>query len=89
MPGARAKGLLAKKAMAKQPTAEEMQVAMNTPFHRGEPVLKLVSKLGFRAMMYAMVMKVVRPATTSVFTVVRLSDKRNNFSICSPFFFPQ
>ena len=37
IPGARAKGLLAIKAMAKQPTAEEMQVAMNTPFHSGEP----------------------------------------------------
>ena len=30
---------------------EAMQVARNTPFHRGVPVWKPVSRLGFRAMM--------------------------------------
>ncbi len=73
MPGAMTKGLLAKKAMQAVPTAEARQVATNTAFHRAEPVSKLVSRLEFRAMMYAMVMKVVRPVKISVFTVVPFS----------------
>ena len=51
MPGAMTKGLLARKAMHTVPMAEAMQVARNTPFHRGVPVWKPVSRLGFRAMM--------------------------------------
>ena len=70
MPGARAKGLLARNAMQNMARAEAMQVARNTPFQRAEPVSKLVRRLGFSAMMYAMVMKVVRPARISVRTVV-------------------
>ena len=73
MPGAITKGLLARKAMQVVPTAEARQVATNTAFHRAEPVSKFVSRLGFRAMMYAMVMKVVRPAMISVFTEVPFS----------------
>ena len=34
MPGARQKGLLARKAMQNMAMAEAMQVARNTPFHR-------------------------------------------------------
>ena len=51
MPGAMAKGLLARKAMQAVPMAEAMQVARNTPFHSGVPTAKPVSRLGFRAMM--------------------------------------
>ena len=50
MPGAMAKGLLARKAMQAVPMAEAMQVARNTPFHSGVPTAKPVSRLGFRAM---------------------------------------
>ena len=52
MPGAMAKGLLARKAMQKIPMAEAMQVAMNTAFQISWPLApKPVSRLGFRAMM--------------------------------------
>ena len=51
IPGAMTKGLLARKAMTTVPMALAMQVARNTPFHRGVPTAKLVSRLGFRAMM--------------------------------------
>ena len=51
MPGARAKGLLARKAMQNMAKAEARQVARKTPFHRAEPTSKPVSRLGFRAMM--------------------------------------
>lgn len=51
IPGASAKGLLARKATQNMAMAEAMQVAMNTPFQRGDPESKLVSSLGFRAMM--------------------------------------
>ena len=37
MPGARQKGLLARKAMQNMAMAEAMQVARNTPFHRSCP----------------------------------------------------
>ena len=37
MPGARQKGLLARKAMANMAMAEAMQVARNTPFHSSCP----------------------------------------------------
>ena len=51
------------------------------------PTAKLVSRLGFRAMMYAMVMKVVRPARISVLTVVPFSFrwKMRSIVIDSPF----
>ena len=76
MPGAMAKGLLARNAMANIPMAEAMQVARKTPFHRSLPSApKAVRRLGFRAMMYAMVMKVVSPAMISVRTVVLLSRR--------------
>ena len=51
IPGAMTKGLLARKAMTTVPMALAMQVARNTPFHSGVPTAKLVSRLGFRAMM--------------------------------------
>ena len=53
MPGARAKGLLARKAMQNMAMAEAMQVAMNTPFQSCVPPLapKAVSRLGLSAMM--------------------------------------
>jgi len=51
IPGASAKGLLARNAMQNMASAEAMQVARNTPFQRAEPVSKLVSRLGLRAMM--------------------------------------
>ncbi len=52
MPGAMAKGLLARKAMQKMPMAEARQVAMKTAFQRSCPLApKPVSRLGFRAMM--------------------------------------
>ena len=50
MPGARAKGLLARKAIQNIPMAEAMQVAINTPFHNADPTSKLVSRFGFSAM---------------------------------------
>ena len=71
MPGAMAKGWLARRPMQMVPMAEAMQVARNTPFQSPMPSApKPVSRLGFRAMMYAMVIKVVRPAVSSVRTVV-------------------
>ncbi len=75
MPGAIAKGLLAANAITNIPMAEAIHVARNTPFHRGASpsALKFVSRLGFRAMIYAIVIKVVRPATISVLTVVPFS----------------
>ena len=73
MPGAMTNGLLARKAMHTVPMALAMQVARNTPFQSGVPTAKPVNRLGFRAMMYAMVMKVVRPARISVLTVVPFS----------------
>ena len=51
MPGAIAKGLFARNAMQNMPIAEAIQVAMKTPFHSALPVSKLVSRLGFSAMM--------------------------------------
>lgn len=52
MPGAMAKGRLARSAMQNVPSAEAMHVAMNTPFHRDFPSApKLVSKLGLSATM--------------------------------------
>ena len=51
IPGAMAKGLLARNAMQNMPTAEAMQVARNTPFHSSAPAEpKPVSRLGFSAM---------------------------------------
>ena len=50
MPGANAKGLLARKAMQNMAMADAIQVAMKTPFHSDEPTSKLVSRFGFRAM---------------------------------------
>ena len=75
MPGAMAKGLLAANAMTSVPTAEAMQVARNTPFQSCVPpsAPKPVSRFGLSAMMYAMVMNVVRPATISVRAVVLFS----------------
>ena len=52
MPGAMAKGLLARKAMQNMPTADAKQVAMNTAFQSSCPLApKPVSRLGFSAMM--------------------------------------
>ena len=81
MPGAMAKGLFARNAITNMPMAEAMQVARNTPFHSAEPTSKPVSRLGFRAMMYAIVMNVDRPAMISVRTSVPFSFRRKNFSM--------
>ncbi len=70
IPGAMAKGLLARKAMRMVPIPEVIQVAKKTPFQSWEPTSKLVSRFGFKAMMYAIVINVVKPAMTSVFTLV-------------------
>ena len=52
IPGAIAKGLLARNAMQNVPMADAMQVARNTPFHRSCPAApKPVSRFGFNAMM--------------------------------------
>lgn len=76
MPGAITKGLLARNAIHKDPIADAMQVARKTAFQRSLPSLpKLVSRFGFKAMIYAIVMKVVIPAITSVRTVVPFSFK--------------
>ena len=81
MPGAIAKGLLATNAITKIPIADAIQVARKTPFQSSLPSApKFVSRFGFRAIMYAIVMNVVRPAITSVFAVVLFSLSLNNFS---------
>ena len=82
MPGARANGLLASNAISSVPAKAERIVARNTAFHRGCPPLapNPVSKLGLSAMMYAMVIKVDRPAMISVFTLVPFSFSLKNFS---------
>jgi xanthine/uracil/vitamin C permease (AzgA family) len=52
IPGAKQKGLLAMNAMLTMPMKDAIQVARNTPFHSALPSApKLVSRLGFRAMM--------------------------------------
>ena len=87
MPGAIAKGLLAMNAMQNIPIAEAIQVTMKTLFHSEEQTSKLVCRVGFRAMMYPIVMKVVRPAISSVRTVEPFSLRLKSFSVClfSPF----
>ena len=81
MPDDITKGLLARKAMQKEPAAVEMSVAQKTAFHRGEPVSKPVRRFGLRAMMYAMVINVVRPAISSVLTLVPFSFSLKSFSM--------
>ena len=87
MPGARQKGLLAQKAMQTMAMPEARHVARKTAFHSSSPPpdLKLVSRFGFRAMMYAIVMNVVRPAAISVFTEVPLALSLKSFSMSLPF----
>ena len=72
IPGASANGLLARNAMTNIPTAEAIHVARNTPFHSAfvPSAPNPVRRFGLRAMMYAIVMNVVRPARISVLTVV-------------------
>ncbi len=81
IPGAIAKGLFAANAITNIPIAEAMQVARNTAFQSGVPPAKFVSKLGLSAIMYAIVINVVTPATISVLTVVPCSESLNIFSI--------
>ena len=77
MPGAMAKGLLARNAISSVPMPAEMTVARKMPFQRAPPTSAFAPKptirLGLSAMMYAMVMNVVRPATISVRAVVLFS----------------
>ena len=52
IPGAKAKGLFAAKAITNMAMAEAIQVAINTPFQRFCPSApKPVSRFGFKAMM--------------------------------------
>ena len=83
IPGAIANGLFAKNAMTNVPIAEAIQVARNTPFQSDCPpfFVKSVNRFGLSAMMYAMVMKVVRPAMISVLTVVPFCFSLNSFSM--------
>ena len=85
IPGAITKGLFAAKAITKVPIAEAIQVARNTPFHNSEPPSepKPVRIFGFRAMIYAMVINVVRPAKISVRTSVPFSLSLKIFFIKS------
>ena len=74
IPGAMANGLFAANAITIIPIKDAIQVAKNTPFHRFCPSApKLVRRFGFRAMIYAIVINVVKPAMISVFTVVWFS----------------
>ena len=79
MPGAIAKGLLANIANTIVPIPEAIQVARNTAFQRGVPTAQFVRMFGFSAIIYAIVIKVVRPASTSVFTFVPFSLSLNIF----------
>ena len=76
-----AKGLFASSAMHIQPIPEDMTVAKNTPFQSELPTSKFVRRLGFRAMIYAIVINVVRPAIISVLMVVLFSFSLKIFSI--------
>ena len=71
MPGAMTNGLFARNAIVIVPIAEAIQVAINTAFHSPWPSApKFVSRFGFSATIYAIVMNVVRPARSSVRTFV-------------------
>ena len=63
--------------MISVPMMEAMMVARNTAPHSIPVWLRM---LGFTAMIYAIVKKVVRPAMISVETVVPLSLSLKNFS---------
>jgi hypothetical protein len=82
IPGAIANGLFAKNAMQNIPIADAIHVERNIAFHNSDVPLapKPVKRFGLSAMMYAIVINVVRPATTSVFTEVLFSLSLNNFS---------
>ena len=86
MPGARQNGLFARNAMQIMAMPEARHVARNTAFQSASPPARqLVSRFGFNAMMYAIVMNVVKPATTSVLTFVPFSLSLNSFSTSAPF----
>ena len=70
-------------AISNVPTTAARHVAMNTP-PRGMPATERM--FGFTARMYAIVMNVVRPATSSVRTVVLFSSSLNSFLSMSFFF---
>ena len=67
MPGASAYGTLATKPMTRVPTTAEIMVAKNTAPHS---IPDLLNRVGLMATIYAMAKKVVRPAMTSLPTVV-------------------
>ena len=84
IPGAMANGLFATNAITIIPIKDAIQVAKNTPFHKFCPSApNPVRRFGFKAMMYAIVINVVKPAMISVFTVVWFSLILKIFSICS------
>ena len=74
MPGASANGRLAKSAIIKVPTTADTADAVNTAAGSIPAAPRII---GLTARMYAIVIKVVRPAVTSVFTVVPCSDSLN------------
>ena len=77
IPAESANGRFAMKAMQAVPMNDARQVARRTAV-LSIPVVE--STLGFTASMYAIVMNVVRPAASSVLTVVLFSFSLNNFS---------
>ena len=81
MPGAKQNGLFARKAMQIMAMPDAKHVARKTAFQSSSPPARQpVSKFGFRAMMYAIVMNVVRPAMISVLTDVPFSLSLNSDS---------
>ena len=70
--------------MISVPMIEAMIVARKTAPHS---IPDWLSTLGFTAIIYAMVKKVVSPAITSVETFVPFSSSLKNFSIVFPFLF--
>ena len=77
IPGASAKGRLAMNAIQRVAMNDPSAVAIITPF-LSIPVADRM--LGFTASMYAIAMKVARPAINSVLTVVLFALSLNNFS---------
>ena len=81
MPGAKQNGLFARKAMQIMAMPDARHVARKTAFQSSSPPARQpVSRFGFKAMMYAIVMNVVRPAMISVLTEVPFSFSLNSDS---------
>jgi len=77
IPGAKPKGNLPQKAIARQPMMAAKDVDVNTA-PTGMPS-SMPNMAGFTARIYDMVRNVVIPAITSVRTVVFSGSKPNNF----------